>query len=290
MTIARSAIIAESADRMGRLITGSVAADPAPTDRIFGNAELLDSMKAFDLRGSSYLRMSSGAAVNEVRVIGSHDIQKGTISLTRPLSVAPTAADTFEIFVGVNPADLVKRCNEALPALYQLFDEAVDLTALADPEQDFIVKGTGFVLDTEIDYKKDIVEVYHERGTEPYKRRQLMWWTVLEKSADPQLTVRVYPVRTTGSLVFKVIRRYAALAADDDETECPDELIITSTIVRYWEFLRKPLAGGRLRSSDELPQIEKAYASALQDLAVAARDHLPVIIRRKQMTTPFILN
>jgi hypothetical protein len=275
---------------MGRRITGIVTAITASDKSNFSDSSLSEAMLKHDLRGGSFVRMLTGTSgnINAVRRISTVQADSGTISLTRPLPAVPAVNDTFEIFRGVDPGDLGDRLNDALPKLYYVEEVTKDLTGLS-PTQDWVLKGTGSILSTDIVRDGDLLDIQHESGTAAAADlcRQYVWWKPLITAT--KITMRTYPIYTTGSLIFKIKRYYSTLATDTTATTCPDELAITGAIVQYWTWLRQPGAAGRLRGTDEVPQIDQSYKAAMQDFAVACALDLPRIFRRRQTATPFIL-
>lgn len=280
MATSRAQAVRDLALYLDRLLEGTVAATPAPSVRSITDPALSDKARYLDLN-DSYLRMASGTQGGQVRRTGPLQLDAGTIPLVRDLASAPAAGDTYELYLGTHPDDLILAINEALKRLYYL-EEA---TITPDGSQDYVVKGASPVI-TGITDAAELVEVWWERGVAPSKHRDYMWWKPLV--AGSTIKLRVYPAATTGTIVVDVLRFYAALATDAATTECPAKLLLAAAAVKYWEWLRHP-SRRYMKGADELTIIEAEYQKALRELASEAGKVLPVVMRRRQLPTPFLM-
>ena len=210
-----------------------VGAIASPEATKFIDTELIDWQGSGDEKiEAGWILVTSGAQAGTVRRVKQYDDETGQVTLSRAWT-PPAPADTYELHMLLSPADLERCINAGLTKCYYI--EREDITPVAgNTEYDLSAY-------TWITHPSQVRDVYWRTGSaaNQYRYHPLRWLLVTDDAGA--LTLHINPLTTaSGSLlVLEASRPYAALAADDDETDCPLDWLKAAAEFSIYELLAR---------------------------------------------------
>jgi hypothetical protein len=275
VTVTLNEIVLEAAMRCGAAFSSTCSSAGTTTTLVDSTARDQGTDANFAAGGWIY-RPDAATAADKVRRITNEgfDPETGTWTVTRAWSDAPDNAEEYQVYSILPPIE-----QTGLPESWRrLVNRGLNATWF----QDEVVVGSGdgslgrrFTLTSETGWTPNVQQikkvVYRTIDTDGItfdqdQSKNGRYWRIDFSSGDAVLVVG-FPPTSDQDVVVTVLRTYPTLSADDDDTNCPLDLIALRTRYELYRYL------------DATPQSRGQYAAeaalALSDWQAEYRQHRP---------------
>jgi hypothetical protein len=211
---------------------GCVGTVDSATNTTLTDADLADRGQDTYAAGSTWLKITSGAGVGQVRATELFAADSGQFTLKRAWTTVPSPSDEYELHTLVHPDRLDEAINRGLVSLpydveqeITVVDDALNYslaayTWLANPRQVWGVKVR-----------------YGDEANE-YEYLPAPGWTV-RNNAGAMTLDRRYPGSASSKLYLCAVRYYDELASDAATTGCPQEWAVAAAAVELYRYLAR---------------------------------------------------
>jgi hypothetical protein len=210
------------------------------------------------------------------RRIDAYEPATGAITITRPVTSAPVAGQTFEIHSLLSPDDLNTCINEALARCTYVQERQITLVS---GQRQYDISGLGYLTNPE-----QVVDVILRTGStasqytftpvRPFRVRQAALGTL---TLDVPTSIGGYV--SPAVLFYKTVEQYTPLTSDAVVTYCPADWLEAGALMFAWKLLaEKGPATDTERYSKK--QMQAAQVFWEHTRVQAPRDRAPIMSER----------
>jgi len=227
------------------MVEGSVTASTITSLTDSALVDALDSEESYE---GAWVYITSGTLAGEQRRVASYVPSTGELAVSRNFASNPAGSVTFEVHTRVEPAALNRMISQVLRRIPERRDLLIDVVSGQ--------RAYSLAAYTEITNPEQVVCLEYKLGDDTYGHVYHPYdadWEI--RDIDGTLTLMLRPRGDDDSVIRLVYNAtYEELDEDDDETDCPIDLVAAGVRAEAYLWL------SREAPADDAVRYQKLYS------------------------------